>query len=603
MARTRYKAGDKTIPLRELPAAALRAALREGYSPADLKNDLLAGVVVGVVALPLAMALAIAVGVAPQYGLYTSIIAGFITAALGGSRMQVTGPTAAFIVILAPIYTRFGMGGLLLSALIAGAILVAMGALRLGKLIQFIPHPVTTGFTAGIATVIATLQLKDLLGLTLPRNPEHYFERLAVMFEARHTASMWELAIGLATLAMLILLPRVTRRVPAPIVALPIAALLALVLKHAVPGFHVVTIASRFHTAVGGRVLQGIPQLPPFPLVPWSAPGPGGTSLNLSFATFRALFPSAMAVAMLGAIESLLSAVVADGMARTKHDPDAELIALGVGNLVAPFFGGIPATGAIARTATNIRAGARSPIASMTHALTVLSAVLVLAPLLGYLPMTSLAALLLLVAWNMSEARHFFHTIRVAPKSDVAVLLTCYGLTVGFDMVVGVSVGMVLAAFLFMRRMAEVTQARLTAGGHLELPGPIPAGVMVYEISGPLFFGAAQKAMAALEIVGGQTRAVILLMDEVHAMDATGLVALESAIEPLRKHRCLAILSSVRPQPLEVLKRGHLDLREGVVLCTSAKDALDTAAKHVSASRTLVSVPPEPPDPSLRPSG
>jgi SulP family sulfate permease len=586
MARTRYKTAGQAIPAWELPAAALRAVLREGYSASDLKSDLLAGIVVGVVALPLAMALAIGVGVPPQSGLYTAIIAGFVVAALGGSRTQVSGPTAAFIVILAPIHAKFGMAGLLVSGLMGGVILIAMGVFRLGNMIQFIPHPVTTGFTAGIATVIATLQIKDLLGLTLASNPEHYLEKVVAMFDARASASIWEPIIGLSTLAILLLFPRLTRRIPAPLVALPTAALIALVLGRFVPSFHVATIASRFQTTVGGHVTHGIPQLPPLPLVPWLTEGPGGKPLTLSFGGFQALLSSAFAIAMLGAIESLLSAVVADGMARTKHDPDAELISLGIGNILVPFFGGIPATGAIARTATNVRAGARSPFAAMTHALTVLAAVLALAPLLGYLPMASLAALLLLVAWNMSEVKHFVHVMRVAPKSDVAVLVTCYVLTVGFDMVIGVSVGMVLAAFLFMRRMAEVTQARLASGEHPDLPGPIPSGVAVYEISGPLFFGAAQKAMSALEIVAGQTKAVILLMDEVHAMDATGLVALESAIEPLCKHKCLAILSGVREQPMALVKKGRLDTREGVVLCANPTEALAVASRHVTEQVT-----------------
>ena len=586
MARTRYKAAGRTIPLKALPAGALRAVLREGYSAADLRSDLLAGSVVGIVALPLAMALAIGVGVAPQHGLYTAIVAGFVVAALGGSRTQVTGPTAAFIVILAPIYTKYGMAGLLVSGLLGGLILIAMGVLRLGRLIQFIPHPVTTGFTAGIATVIATLQLKDLFGLVLTRTPPHYVERVVVMFEARHTASVWELVIGLMTLGMLVSLPRLTRRVPAPLIALPFAAVLSIVLGHMVPGFHVATIATRFHTTVGDRVFDGIPQLLPLPQLPWLASGPGGQPFTLGFETLRALLPGAFAIAMLGAIESLLSAVVADGMARTKHDPDSELIALGIGNVIVPFFAGIPATGAIARTATNIRAGALSPFAAMVHALIVLAAVLVLAPLLGYLPMTSLAALLLLVAWNMSELKHFIHTTRVAPKSDVVVLLTCYGLTVGFDMVIGVAVGMVLASFLFMSRMAEVTQTRVADQNHPDLPGPIPRDVAVYEISGALFFGAAQKAMAALEIVAGQTKAVILLMDEVNAMDATGLVALESALETLQQHRCLAILSTVRPQPMSILKKGHLDTRQGVVLCANTREAFAVAAKHVGVETT-----------------
>jgi len=586
MAQTRYTATSATIPLTDLPAAALRAVLREGYLRQDFKSDVLAGLVVGIVALPLAMALAIGVGVAPQCGLYTAIIAGFVVAVLGGSRMQVSGPTAAFIVILAPIHTKFGMAGLLISGLMGGAILIAMGVLRLGRLIQFIPHPVTTGFTAGIATVIATLQVKDLCGLELASNPEHYLERVGAMFEARNTASLGELSIGLTTLAMLVILPRTTRRVPAPLIALPVSALVALALGRVLPEFHPATIATRFHTTVGGVVFDGIPQLPPLPFVPWLAPGPGGGVFAFGFDELRPLLSGAFAIAMLGAIESLLSAVVADGMARTKHDPDAELISLGVGNMIVPFFGGIPATGAIARTATNVRAGARSPIAAMTHALTVLLAVLVLAPLLGYLPMAGLAALLLLVAWNMSDAKHFIHTIRVAPKSDVAVLLTCYVLTVSLDMVVGVSVGMVLAALLFMRRMAEVTQARLADGNHPHVPGSVPAGVAVYEISGPLFFGAAQKAMAALQVVEARTQAVILLMDEVHAMDATGLVALESALEPLLKHKCLAILSGVRAQPMTLLKKAHLDRREGVVFSPNATEAVAVAARHLGADPT-----------------
>ncbi|MCB9666590.1 MAG: C4-dicarboxylic acid transporter DauA [Myxococcales bacterium] len=582
MARTRYRTDKKPPSFKELPASALRAVIREGYSGVDLKADLLAGVVVGIVALPLAMALAIGVGVAPHYGLYTAIIAGFFVAALGGSRTQVTGPTAAFIVILSPLYAKFGMAGLLISGFMGGVILIVMGLFRLGGLIQYIPHPVTTGFTAGIATVIATLQIKDLLGLTLHRNPEHFLQKVAVMFEARGTFSIWEPLIGLMTLAILLYSPRIMTRVPAPLVALPAAAILSIVLDQLIPGFQVATIATRFHTNVGGHIFHGIPQLPPLPLIPWLMPSADGRAFALSFDTFRALLSGAFAVAMLGAIESLLSAVVADGMARTKHDPDSELISLGIGNLIVPFFGGIPATGAIARTATNIKAGARSPLAAMAHALTILAAVLALAPLLGYLPMTSLAALLLLVAWNMSEAKHFMHMLRVAPKSDVAVLLTCYGLTVGFDMVVGVTVGMVLAAFLFMRRMAEVTHTRLASSDHPDLPGPVPPGVIVYEISGPLFFGAAQKAMATLEIVAGQTKAVILLMDQVHAMDATGLVALESALQPLRTHKCLTILCGVREQPMTLIKKAYIEGREGVVLCASPKEALAVAAAHKS---------------------
>jgi SulP family sulfate permease len=307
---------------------------------------------------------------------------------------------------------------------------------------------------------------------------------------------------------------------------------------------------------------------------PWNAGGVFANGFDLK--VVNALLPSAFAIAMLGAIESLLSAVVADGMARTRHDPDAELLALGVGNVVAPFFGGIPATGAIARTATNIRSGGRSPISAVVHAGTVLAAVLVLAPLLGYLPMAALAALLLLVAWNMSEVKHFAHTLRVAPRSDMAVLLTCYGLTVAFDMVIGVTIGMMLAVVLFMRRMAAVTNARFVEE-HPSLPGPVPQGVVVYDISGPLFFGAAQKAMGALGHIADRARVVLLRMEGVQAMDATGLVALESALDKLKGQRITALLCGIQPQPRELLERAGVPVRPGVVVADDIREALAQA--------------------------
>ncbi len=589
MALTRYLSSQGEIPLRRLPFAALRACLRDGYGWPELRADLMAGVVVGVVALPLAMALAIAVGVAPQYGLYTSIVTGAVIAVLGGSRLQVSGPTAAFIVILAPIYARFGMAGLLLSGFLAGLMLVALALFRAGKLIEFIPYPVTAGFTAGIAVVIATLQVKDLFGLTLASAPEHYLERVAAMWDARGTFSPWELLVGATTFALLRLWPRFNKRIPGPIIALPVAALLALAIGALVPGVSLATIATRFSTVVGGQVIPGIPQLPPLPLLPWLQPGPGGVPLELSLATLRAILPGAFAVAMLGAIESLLSAVVADGMARTRHDPDAELLAQGVGNVVGPFFGGIPATGAIARTAANVRSGARSPLAAVIHAVVVLLAVLALAPALGYLPMAGMAALLLQVAWNMSEAKHFVHIARVSPKSDVATLLACFLLTVVFDMVVGVTVGMVLAAFLFMNRMATVTQTRLTSeeGSPPGVLGPLPPGVAVYDISGALFFGAAQKAVSMLNEVSDRHHAVIMRMDEVHAMDATGLVALESAVATLKRQRCRAILCGLRIQPRGLLKKARFSEHHGVALCDDLAEALELAA----AGRTAPPVP------------
>jgi SulP family sulfate permease len=559
--------------------------LREGYSAVDLRRDLLAGLVVGVVALPLAMALAIAVGAPPQQGLYTSIVAGFVIALLGGSRTQVSGPTAAFIVILAPIVARHGIGGLLISGVIGGLILMLMGFARLGRFIEFIPHPVTTGFTAGIATVIATLQIKDLLGLQLARTPDHFLERVGAMFSARGTLSAGDLAVGLSTLALLMAAPRITKKVPPAILALPIAGLLTWALGRLVPGLSVATIASRFQNRVGDTVVHGIPRLPPLPMWPWSAAGADGHTFSIGFATIRELAPSGFAIAMLGAIESLLSAVVADGMAGTRHDPDAELLAQGAGNVIAPFFGGIPATGAIARTATNIRSGARSPVASVVHALTVLAAVLLLAPIIGYLPMAGLAALLLLVAWNMSEAKHFVHIVRVAPRSDVLVLLTCFGLTVFFDMVISVTAGVMLAALLFMRRMAEVTHAKLYEGTAEGITRPLPPGVVTYDIAGPLFFGAAQRAMGTLRLASERASVVVFRLDHVPAMDATGLVALESALGALQKQGVAAVLVGLQRQPAGVVERAHLaDRYAGLKIYKTLDDALSTLPAADGAS-------------------
>jgi SulP family sulfate permease len=600
LARTRFQDTSSTVPLSALPAAALRAVLAEGYSGRQFKRDLTAGFLVGIVALPLAMALAIAVGVPPHQGLYTAIIAGFFTALLGGSRIQVAGPTAAFIVVLAPLYARFGLSGLLMSGLLAGLMLIGMGLLRLGRLIEFIPFPVTTGFTSGIATVIAVLQIKDLFGLKLDQTPDHFLERLAAMARAAHTASPWEFCIGMGTLAILLSprlpkrwlarLPRFLRKIPAPLLALPLAALAAWALGRWVPGFTVDTIGSRFHTLVNGRMVSGIPQVLPAFMWPWNAPGLDGQSLGLSLGTVRMLLPSAFAIAMLGAIESLLSAVVADGMARTRHDPDAELMALGVGNLMAPFFGGIPATGAIARTATNYRFGGRTPIAAMAHAVTILLAILALAPLISFLPMASLAALLLLVAWNMSEVEHFLHTVRIAPKSDVAVLLTCYFLTVVFDMVIAVTVGIMLASLLFMRRMATVSEGRVSRPDHRALPGPLPEGVVIYDLSGPLFFGAAERALNAMRAIGTDVRVIIFRMEQVSSADVTGLVAMEGVLREMARQNIKAIFVGLHGQALNVFQRGGLLDKPGeVAFCATMVDAFRVmdARLHTYRRRNL----------------
>jgi SulP family sulfate permease len=573
-------------------ATALRRSFAQGYDGTRLRKDALAGIVVGVVALPLSMALAIAVGVPPQHGLYTAIVAGALVALTGGSKHQVSGPTAAFIVILAPIASKFGLSGLLTAGLMAGLLLIVMGVMRLGVFIEFIPHPVTTGFTAGIATVIATLQIKDVLGLPVARLPDDYFAKLRVLWAARDGVSTAEVGVAAVTLALLLLWPRVTKALPAPLVAIVVVAVGATVLSRAWPGFHVATIGSRFHTTVAGRDVAGIPQVPPMPHLPWRDGG-------LSFSKVRDLFAAALAIAMLGAIESLLSAVIADAMTGKKHDPNAELVGLGLGNVVAPFFGGIAATGALARTATNIRAGATSPIAAVVHSMTVLFAVLAAAPLVAYVPMAALAALLLLVAWNMSELRHFVHVLRVAPRSDVFVMVLCFVLTVVFDMIVAIGVGVVLAALLFMKRMSEITSSRVLAPSSQEDENrTLPSGVVVYEIAGPLFFGAAQRAMGAIETVGGAARVVVLALGSVPVIDATGLVALESAIERLRLAHKLVVIAGPLPQPRRVFDKANLEVsHEHVFLATSLEEGIKLA--HDLAILSPVSS--KPPTVSVRP--
>lgn len=587
--RRRIEAVVAALPgLRTRPAHALRQVISEGYRVRDLRADILAGLVVGVVALPLSMALAIASGVPPQHGLYTAIVAGGLIAALGGSRVQVSGPTAAFVVILAPVSAKFGLAGLLIASVMAGVLLLLMGALRFGTLIQFIPYPVTTGFTAGIAVVIATLQVKDFLGLPIGVMPEHYIEKVGELARALPHFNWPDLAIGVGTLALLVISPRVFKRVPAPLIALPIAGIAAYFLAQFYPELHIGTINSRFMYTMNGVEHAGIPQLPPMFAWPWQASGPGGEPLTLNFETIRALMLSAFAIAMLGAIESLLSAVVADGMSGQTHEPNAELAAQGVGNIVAPFFGGFAATGAIARTAANVRQGARSPIAAVIHSVFILGAVVSFAPLLGYLPMAGLAALLLIVAKNMSEARHFLYMLRIAPKSDVAVLLTCFLLTVIFDMVIAVSAGIVLAAVLFMRRMAEVSHVQLIGETHPQLKEPLPKGVLLYEINGPLFFGAAQKAMSSLRAIGREVKVVILDMESVPAIDATGLVNLQSAIKRLHHDRVLIVLGAVQPQPMEVLQKAGLEeIDSRIGICATLDEAVHLAKFHVALGDDL----------------
>jgi SulP family sulfate permease len=565
---------DTRIPV----AAALRRVFHKGYGAAHLRADFMAGLVVGIVALPLSMALAIAVGVPPQHGLYTAIFAGATTAITGGCKFQVTGPTAAFVVILAPIVAKHGLSGLLTAGLLAGLLLVGMGFARLGSLIQYIPHPVTTGFTSGIATVIATLQLKDVFGLQVGPLPDPYTGKWVALWNARDTARPSELAVAAATLTLLLVLPRLTRRVPAPLMALSIAAAGVFAIRAVRPDFSVATIGTRFHTTIGGIDVPGIPAIVPVPALPWG-------QVSLTFELVGALIPAAFAIAMLGAIESLLSAVIADGMTNTKHDPNSELVGLGLGNIVAPFFGGIAATGALARTATNVRAGARSPFASVVHALVVMLAMLVLAPMVAYIPMASLAALLLLVAWNMAEVHGFLGIARVAPKSDVFVLLVCFLLTVFFDMIVAVSVGFVLAAILFMRRMSELTESSLQLDCSVDgAETTLPRGVVLYEINGPLFFGAAQKAMSTLNAARSEYRVLIIDLGRVPTIDATGLVALENAIAAVLRAKRRVVLAGPLPKPKDMFARAALtNKHQGLHVAEDLESAVRKAKELADA--------------------
>src|SRR5690554_1758020 len=508
--------------------SALRQSFAAGYSLDNLRGDISAGLTVGIIAIPLAMALAIAVGAAPQHGLYTVLVGGFIIALLGGSRFNVSGPTAAFVVILLPITLEFGVGGLLLCTIMAGFILISMAFLRAGSLLQFIPYPVILGFTAGIGIVIATLQIPDIFGLGSLPAPDNYIERLQQLALALPGISLGDTLVAALTLATLILWPKIFPKIPGHLVALTLGTLLGLVLLNV--DINIATIGDRFSYELDGQILPGIPPFLPDFLWPWQFTGPDGDQLQINFELFRQLLAPAFAIAMLGAIESLLCAVVADGMAGTKHDPNGELLGQGIGNVVAPLFGGITATAAIARSAANVRAGAYSPIAAIIHALVVLLAILVLAPAFTYLPMAALGAMLLMVAWNMSEPRQVIQTLRTAPLNDVLVLLTCLILTVLFDMVLAVGVGLLLAAGLFIKSMSEMTDtASINRAAFSELDS-LPDSVAMYAIRGPLFFGAAEKALSTLRRFSADLEVVIIDFSAVPVLDMTALTVLQNLI-------------------------------------------------------------------------
>ncbi|WP_428618158.1 C4-dicarboxylic acid transporter DauA [Shewanella sp.] len=543
--------------------SAVRKSISAKPSLQEIQTNILAGLTVGVIALPLSMALAIASGVPPQHGLYTAMIAGIVIAICGGSKVNISGPTAAFVVILLPIVQQYGLGGLLLSGVMAGVILLLMGLGKLGRLIEIVPYPVTVGFTAGIGVVIATFQIKDFFGLEVAAGGEHYLEKLSYIAQALGSIAWQETLIGALTLAVLLTWPRLKSKVPAHLAALLVGALIAWVMTLSVEGFSVATIGSRFHYELDGVLGSGIPPIMPSFDWPWNLPGADGQPIGISFELVRELLPSAITIAILGALESLLCAVVADGMSGKKHNPNDELIGQGLGNMLVPLFGGIPATAAIARTAANVKAGGSMPLASVVHGLFILAGILLLAPLLSYIPMASMAALLLVVAWNMSEAKHFVRTIKVAPRDDVLILVLCFALTVLFDMTIAVAVGMGLAAMLFIRRSISLTDTRAIETNHQAYK--VPEGVVVYDINGPLFFGSAHKALKTIALVRPDVRVVVLDMSEVTLLDMSAIVAMESIAKELAAKQVGLIINNLQPRMLLKLRRAGIRKRRGQV--------------------------------------
>jgi SulP family sulfate permease len=519
----------------------LVSVLKEGYSWNLLRTDAIAGLMVGIVALPLAIAFAIASGVTPSAGLITAIVAGLTISCLGGSRVQIGGPTSAFVVLLYAIVQKHGVDGLMVATLMAGVFLVAMGFLRMGGLVKFIPYPLSVGFTTGIALLIATTQLPDILGLDLLDKDTHFLARLQSCFQARNTFNPWAAGLAAGSVVVAVAWGKKFPKFSGSLIAIVAATLLTMLFD-----LPVETIGSRF-----GEVSSGIP-VPHFP--------------KLSMDLVIAMSSPALAIAFLASLETLLSASVADGMTGRRHRSDMELVALGAANILSPLFGGIPAVGAIARTATNIRSGGKTPVAGIVHALVLLLILLVAGKWAAHIPMAALGAVLLIVAWNMAEL-HTFVKLLKAPHADVLVLLTAFLLTVLIDLTVAIEVGFALSAALFMKRMAEVTEVRWIsrelneqddATGTTERK--VPRGVEVFSIQGSFFFGAADKFRNALEDSHSVPRVLILEMRDVLSLDATGMKAIEDLAERCVRDRCRLMLAGVHAQPMAALVHsGWLD--------------------------------------------
>ncbi len=511
----------------------LISVLREGYSWRQFSTDLVAGIITGIVAIPLSIAFGIASGASPEAGLYTAVIAGFLISALSGSRVQIGGPTGAFIVIVYGIIQKFGFEGLLVATLMAGVILIAMGLFRFGAIIKYIPYPVTLGFTSGIAVLIAVTQFRDLFGLQMTSVPAEFVEKIQAYWHDIGTLNLWAVVLSALAVAIVLLTPKFSKRVPGALVALVVCTLLV-----ALTGLPVETIGTRFSE------------------INMSFPKPHMPAFHVSM--IRELLPAAVAIAMLGAIESLLSAVVADGMIGAKHRSNTELIAQGVANIASPLFGGLPATGAIARTATNVKNGGRTPVAGLIHAIVVLVAVLCLGQLVSLIPMAVLGGLLIVVAINMSEYRLFVRMFK-APKSDIVVMVLTFLLTVFLDLTVAIPLGMVMASFLFMRRMEQnFGMGKMHTLHHLSSVDPmenraalqvfeydIPDEVQIYEINGPFFFGAASKFQTMIQ--DNMPTVLILRMRNVPLIDATGMNAFEDLIKRAQRKKTTVLIAGIQP--------------------------------------------------------
>jgi len=550
----------------------LFSILRKGYSAKDFSSDLTAGIIVGIVALPLAIAFAIASGVKPEQGLYTAIIAGFFIAIFGGSRAQVSGPTGAFIVIIYGIVHQYGYNGLVIATFLAGIMLVVMGIARAGVFLKFIPYPVVVGFTSGIALIIFSSQMRDFFGLQIDDVPAEFIDKWMAYGESISTVHLPSLLVGLGSLLIIILWPRVTKRIPGSLIALIIATAVVAIFR-----LPVETIGSQF---------GGMPSHFPSPHIP-----------HISWKLATKMFSPAITIALLAALESLLSAVVADGMLGTRHRSNMELIAQGIGNILSPIFGGIPATGAIARTATNIRNGGRTPVSAIIHSLVLLLILLVAGKWAALIPMSVLAAILIYVAYTMSEWHSFVKLLR-GPRGDVVVLVSTFLLTVFIDLTVAIQVGVVFAAFLFLQRMSNATQIGLITKDlkdeEKEEEEPtmarrnVPAGVEVFSISGSLFFGAIEQFRDAVQRIEKAPKVLILEMRNVITIDATGLQALEDLLRRLRKGKTALLLVGVHAQPLFAMQRSQfVDTIGEDNLIGSLDEAFARAAEIIALQKSV----------------